>query len=65
MQITLVLALQISSYNSVNSDYVKEVTDRLNTKIKEIQKEQVEEFSKDEMTDEEIEQRIGELEKLK
>ena len=55
----------ITVYNSVNSDYVRESTDRLNTKIQEKQKEQVEEFSKDEMTDEEIEQRIIELEKLK
>ena len=55
----------ITIYNSVNSDYVREATDRLNTKIQEKQKEQVEEFSKDEMTDEEIEQRIIELEKLK
>ena len=55
----------ITVYNSVNSDYVREATDRLNTKIQEKQKEQAEEFSKDEMTDEEIEQRISELEKLK
>lgn len=55
----------ITVYNSVNSDYVREATDRLNTKIQEKQKEQVEEFSKDEMTDEEIEQRISELERLK
>ena len=55
----------ITVYNSVNSDYVREATDRLNTKIQEKQKEQVEEFSKDEMTDEEIEQRINELERLK
>ena len=55
----------ITVYNSVNSDYVREATDRLNTKIQGKQKEQVEEFSKDEMTDEEIEQRICELERLK
>ena len=55
----------ITVYNSVNSDYVREATDRLNTKIQEKQKEQVEEFSKDEMTDEEIEQRINELVRLK
>ena len=54
----------ITVYNSVNSDYVREATDRLNTKIQEKQKEQVEEFSKDEMTDEEIELRICELERL-
>ena len=54
----------ITVYNSVNSDYVREATDRLNTKIQEKQKEQVEEFSKDEMTDEEIEQKIYELERL-
>ena len=54
----------ITVYNSVNSDYVREATDRLNTKIQEKQKEQVEEFSKDEMTDEEIERQIRELEKL-
>lgn len=55
----------ITVYNSVNSDYVREVTDRLNAKIQERQKEQVEEFSKEEMTDEEIEQKISELERLK
>ena len=55
----------ITVYNSVNSDYVREATDRLNTKIQEKQKEQAEEFSKDEMTDEEIEQKICELERLK
>lgn len=54
----------ITVYNSVNSDYVREATDRLNTKIQEKQKEQAEEFSKDEMTDEEIEERIQELERL-
>ena len=54
----------ITVYNSVNSDYVREATYRLNTKIQEKQKEQVEEFSKDEMTDEEIEQKIYELERL-
>lgn len=55
----------ITVYNSVNSDYVREATDRFNTKIQEKKKEQVEEFSKDEMSDEEIEQRISELERLK
>ena len=55
----------ITVYNSVNSDYVRETTDRLNTKIQEKQKEQVEKFSKDEITDEEIEHRICELERLK
>lgn len=55
----------ITVYNSVNSDYVREATDRLNTKIQEKQKEQAEEFSKYDMTDEEIEQRICELERLK
>ena len=55
----------IKVYNSVNSDYVREATDRLNTKIQKKQKEQSEEFSKDEITDKEIEQRIIELERLK
>ena len=55
----------ITVYNSVNSDYVREATDRLNTKIHEKQKEQVEEFAKYDMTDEEIEQRINQLERLK
>ena len=55
----------ITVYNSVNSDYVREATDRLNTKIQKKQKEQSEEFSKDEITDKEIEQRIIELERLK
>ena len=55
----------ITVYNSVNSDYVREATDRLNTKIQEKQKEQAEEFSKYDMTYEEIEQRICELERLK
>ena len=56
----------ITVYNSVNSDYVKEATDRLNTKIQENQK--TKELKKYEynnnMTDEEIEERIQELEKL-
>ena len=55
----------ITVYNSVDSDYVREATDRLNKKIQEKQKEQVEEFSKYDMNDEEIEQGICELEKLK
>ena len=56
----------ITVYNSVNSDYVKEATDRLNTKIQENQK--TKELKKYEynnnMTDEEIEERIQELERL-
>ena len=55
----------ITVYNSVNSDYVREATDRLNTKIQEKQKEQTEELFKYDMTDEEIERRICELERLK
>ena len=55
----------ITVYNSVNSDYVREATDRLNTKIQEKKKEQIEELFKYDMTDEEIEQKIYEFEKLK
>ena len=56
----------ITVYNSVNSDYVREATDRLNTKIQENQKtKELEKYEYDNnMTDEEIEERIQELERL-
>ena len=55
-------------YNSVNSDYVREATDRLNTRIQEQQKEKEVEIEKpkdDELTDEEIDRMIKELERKK
>ncbi len=56
----------IAVYNSVNSDYVREATDRLNTKIQEQQKEkEVEKSKEDELTDEEIDRMIRELERKK
>ncbi len=57
----------ITVYNSVNSDYVREATDRLNTKIQENQKAkelEEENIVDDELTEEEIEERIRELERL-
>ena len=56
----------ITVYNSVNSDYVREATDRLNTKIQENQKtKELEKYEYDNnITDEEIEERIQELERL-
>ena len=56
----------ITVYNSVNSDYVREATDRLNKKIQEKQKtKELEKYEYDNnMTDEEIEERIQELERL-
>ena len=54
----------ITVYNSVNSDYVREATDRLNTKIQEHEQERkVEEIDND-LSDEEIERQIRELEKF-
>ena len=56
----------ITVYNSVNSDYVREATDRLNKKIQEKQKtKELEKYEYyNNMTDEEIEERIQELERL-
>lgn len=63
----------ITVYNSVNSDYVREATDRLNTKIQEHEQERESnedntysnDNSKDELTDEEIDRMIKELERKK
>ena len=58
----------ITVYNSVNSVYVREATDRLNTRIQEQQKEKEVEIEKpkdDELTDEEIDRMIKELERKK
>ena len=58
----------ITVYNSVNSDYVREATDRLNTKIQEQQKEKAIEMQnpkEPELTDEEIDRMIKELERKK
>ena len=55
----------ITVYNSVNSDYVREATDRLNTKIQEHEQErEIEQDIDDDLSDEEIERQIRELEKL-
>lgn len=55
----------ITVYNSVNSEYVREATDRLNTKIQEHEQErEVEQEIDDDLSDEEIERQIHELEKL-
>lgn len=56
----------ITVYNSVNSEYVREATDRLNTKIQEHEQEREveEEVDDDDLSDEEIELQIRELEKL-
>ena len=54
----------ITVYNSVNSDYVREATDRLNTKIQEHEQEREIEEVDDDLSDEEIERQIRELEKL-
>ena len=55
----------ITVYNSVNSEYVREATDRLNTKIQEHEQEQeIEQDIDDDLSDEEIERQIRELEKL-
>ena len=58
----------ITVYNSVNSDYVREATDRLNSKIQEQQKEkevEIEKLKDDELTNEEIDRMIRELERKK
>lgn len=55
----------ITVYNSVNSEYVREATDRLNTKIQEHEQErEIEQDIDDDLSDEEIERQIRELEKL-
>lgn len=55
----------ITVYNSVNSEYVREATDRLNTKIQEHEQERkTEQDIDDDLSDEEIERQIRELEKL-
>lgn len=58
----------ITVYNSVNSDYVREATDRLNTKIQKQQKEkeiEIEQAKEPELSDEEIDRMIRELERKK
>lgn len=63
----------ITVYNSVNSDYVREATDRLNTKIQEHEQERESnedntysnDNSKDELTDKEIDRMIKKLERKK
>ena len=60
--------ITITVYNSVNSDYVRETTDRLNTRIQEQQKEkeiEIEKPKEPELTDEEIDRMIRELERKK
>ena len=55
----------ITVYNSVNSEYAREATDRLNTKIQEHEQErETEKGIDDDLSDEEIERKIRELEKL-
>ncbi len=57
----------IKVYNSVNSDYVREATDRLNAKIQDNQKVKElteEEIETLEMSDDEIKERIRVLEEL-
>ena len=53
----------ITVYNSVDSKYVREAADRLNTKIQEHGQEREVEID-DDLSDEEIERQIRELEKL-
>lgn len=58
----------ITVYNSVNSEYVREATDRLNTKIQEKQKAkemEIEKQKEPELTDEEIDRMIKQLERKK
>lgn len=55
----------ITVYNSVDGEYVREATDRLNTKIQEHEQErETEPGIDDDLSDEEIERQILELEKL-
>lgn len=56
----------ITVYNSVNNEYIREATDRLNSKVQENEKvKELENVTEEnEMTDEEIEERIRELERL-
>ena len=58
----------ITVYNSVNSDYVRKATGRFNTKIQGKQKEketEIENPKEPELTDEEIDRMIRELERKK
>lgn len=56
----------ITVYNSVNSEYVREATDRLNTKIQEHEQErEMEQDIDDDLSDEEIDKMIKELERKK
>ena len=56
----------ITIYNSVNSEYVREATDRLNTKIQEYEQErETEQGIDDDLSDEEIERQIRELKDCK
>lgn len=49
----------ITIYNSVNSEYAREATDRLNTKIQEYEQErETEQKIDDDLSDEEIERQI-------
>lgn len=55
----------ITVYNSVNSEYVREATDRLNTKIQEHEQErEIEQGIDDDLSDKEIELQFRKLEKL-
>ena len=55
----------IMVYYSVDSEYVREATDRLNTKIQEHEQErEIKQDIDDDLSDEEIERQILELEKL-
>lgn len=55
----------ITVYNSVDSEYVREATDRLNTKIQEHEQErETDQGIDDDLSDEEIERQIHELERL-
>ncbi len=59
------MKITITVYNSVNSEYVREATDRLNTKIQEHEQErEIEEEINDDLSNEEIERQIRELGKL-
>lgn len=55
----------ITVYNSVNSEYAREATDRLNTKIQEHEQErETEQEIDDNLSDEKMEHQIRELENL-
>ncbi len=56
----------ITVYNSVDSEYVREATDRLNTKIQEHDQErEIKQDIEDDLSDEEIDKMIKELERKK